>query len=213
METITIKGVRPDIFAGSDLNSEVWNQEVEFKRGGKYLIKAESGRGKSSLCSFIMGYRSDYQGEILFDGENIRSFDVGRLHALRQNSISYLPQGLMLFDELSARENIEIKNDITDFRSAEWIDSALSAFSLSDRGDFPVSKLSFGQKQRVAIIRALCQSADFIILDEPISHLDDKTAATVAEFLQRELQSTNTGLIALSIGKEFNFKYNTILNL
>ncbi len=213
MDKITIRRVTPDIFAGSELNSEVWNQEIEFHKGQRYLINAESGRGKSSLCSYILGYRNDYQGKILFDGEDIRSFDIGHFHTLRQNSISYLPQGLMLFDELSARENIEIKNELTGYRSSEWIDNALVTFMLEDRADFPVSKLSFGQKQRVAIIRALCSRTDFMVLDEPISHLDDNTAHIVSEFLDRELLASGAGLIALSIGKEFQFKYSSTINL
>ena len=60
----------PDVFANrADLASDVWNQDIVFEKGKTYLVEANSGTGKSSLCSFIYGYRNDYQGQILFDEE------------------------------------------------------------------------------------------------------------------------------------------------
>ncbi len=213
MNQIYLQRVVPDIFDKQNIDSQIWNRDIILKRGEKYLVKAESGRGKSSLCSFLMGYRRDYQGEILFDSETIRSFDVGYFHTLRQNSLAYIPQGLMLFDELSALDNILIKNDLTQYKSLEWIMIALERLGLEDRAHFPIQKLSFGQKQRVAIIKALCQPADFLILDEPISHLDDKAAHIVSQLISEELNKGGAGLIALSIGREFDFNYNLKLNM
>ena len=72
MNTIELQQTLPEVFAGRDgINSDVWHRQVNFQRGKSYLIEATSGTGKSSLCSYIYGYRNDYQGIICFDGNNI----------------------------------------------------------------------------------------------------------------------------------------------
>ena len=75
MNTIELQQTLPAVFAGrNSIISDVWHQSLTLKRGEAYLVEAASGTGKSSLCSYIYGYRNDYQGIICFDGKNIRSF-------------------------------------------------------------------------------------------------------------------------------------------
>ena len=78
MNSITLQNVLPVVFSHrQDLQSDIWLQQVELQKGSLYLIEADSGTGKSSLCSYLVGYRRDYQGTILFDGTDIRSYGVG----------------------------------------------------------------------------------------------------------------------------------------
>lgn len=78
MDHIHLQHTLPQVFAARDtVISQVWHQDIVFDKGKRYLIEASSGTGKSSLCSYIYGYRRDYQGIISFDGRNIRSFSVG----------------------------------------------------------------------------------------------------------------------------------------
>lgn len=73
MKSIELRNTLPLVLKTSDCpQSDVWNKEVTFERGRSYLVEAESGKGKSSLCSFVYGQRQDYHGTILFDGEDIR---------------------------------------------------------------------------------------------------------------------------------------------
>ena len=74
-------------------------------------------------------------------------------------------------------------------------------------------KLSFGQQQRVAFIRALCQPFDFLFLDEPISHLDDDDSRIMGELIIAEAKAQGAGVIATSIGKHIELPYNHILQL
>ena len=74
-------------------------------------------------------------------------------------------------------------------------------------------KLSFGQQQRVAFIRALCQPFDFLFLDEPISHLDDDNSRIMGELIITEAKAQGAGVIATSIGKHIELPYNHILQL
>lgn len=76
MNNIKLSNVVPEIFATrEDLRSDVWHTELTLERGKRYLIEAESGTGKSSLCSYLYGQRGDYRGDILFNDENIARFN------------------------------------------------------------------------------------------------------------------------------------------
>ena len=201
METIKLINTLPRVFAGHDgIHSEVWLQDVTLERGQRYLISAESGTGKSSMCSYIYGYRQDYSGDIAFDGQNIRSLTVAQWCEIRQRHIAYLPQDMRLFGEITALENVELKNRLTNHKSREEISQLFEALGIADKMDSLASKLSIGQQQRVAIIRTLCQPCDFILLDEPVSHLDEENNRLVARLITDEAQRQGAGVIATSVG-------------
>lgn len=201
METIKLINTLPRVFAGHDgIHSEVWLQDVTLERGQRYLISAESGTGKSSMCSYIYGYRQDYSGDISFDGQNIRSLTVAQWCEIRQRHIAYLPQDMRLFGEITALENVELKNRLTNHKTPEEIRRLFEALGIADKMDSLASKLSIGQQQRVAIIRTLCQPCDFILLDEPVSHLDEENNRLVARLITDEAQRQGAGVIATSVG-------------
>lgn len=194
-------------------DSRVWLHEVEFKRPDYYMIEAESGTGKSSLCSFIYGNRGDYNGTIEFDGRDVRSFSIAEWCTLRQRAIAYLPQEMHLFPELTVRENILIKNRLTDCKSGEWIRQALQRFEIEQKLDSPAALLSVGQQQRVAIVRALCQPFDFLLIDEPVSHLDARNNSIVASLIDEEARANNASVIATSVGNKINLPVTSTLLL
>ena len=202
------------MFAGQDgIHSDVWLQEITLERGKRYLISAESGTGKSSMCSYIFGYRQDYSGTIAFDGKDIRSITVAQWCDIRQRHIAYLPQDMRLFSELTAMENVELKNRLTGFKSREEILQLFETLGIADKVDSLASKLSIGQQQRVAIIRTLCQPCDFILLDEPVSHLDDENNRTVARLITDEAARQGAGVIATSVGNHLKMDVGKLLNL
>lgn len=207
MNTIELKNTLPAVFAGREKNeSEVWLQNLTFEKGKHYLISAESGTGKSSMCSYIYGYRVDYSGQFLFDGQDIRSITVPQWCEVRKRQIAYLPQDMRLFPELTALENIQLKNQLTGFKTEAQILPLFEALGIADKVNSPVGKLSIGQQQRVAIIRTLCQPCDFILLDEPVSHLDETNNRIVAQLVQEEAQRQGAGIISTSVGN--NVKIN-----
>ncbi|MBR6202252.1 MAG: ATP-binding cassette domain-containing protein, partial [Bacteroidaceae bacterium] len=110
MDKIQLIDTLPNVFVNrDDVVSDIWNKEVSFERGKLYLVEANSGTGKSSLCSYIYGYRHDYQGRILFDGEDVRLYSTSRWTDIRQKRFSLLWQELRIFPELTALENVNIK--------------------------------------------------------------------------------------------------------
>ena len=214
MEKIELINTLPQVFAGRDpVPSQVWQCDLSIERGQHYLIVAESGTGKSSLCAYLYGYRVDYSGTMRFDGRDIRSLTVAEWCQVRQRHIAYLPQEMRLFPELTAMENVQLKNRLTSHKTDREILDWFEALGIPDKVHSPVAKLSIGQQQRVAIIRTLCQPADFILLDEPASHLDDANNSIVADMVQAEAQRQGAGIIATSVGNNLQLEQFKVKSL
>lgn len=214
MNRIELQHILPEVFAGRDaVHSDVWHQSLVLEKENTYLIEAASGTGKSSLCSYIYGYRSDYQGIITFDDINIRKFTVADWCELRKRSIAMLFQDLRLFPELTAWENVQLKNQLTGFRKKKEIMWWFEVLGISDKVNDKVSKMSFGQQQRVAFIRTLCQPFDFVFLDEPISHLDEMNSRAMGKILMEEVGKQGAGVIVTSIGRHLMLDYDKCLKI
>ena len=214
MNSIHFKYVIPQVFASREQqDSEIWQQDVVFEKDRVYLVEADSGKGKSTFCSYIQGYRNDFSGQLLFDDVDVRSLKVNDWVVIRERHISLLFQELRLFPELTAMENVEIKNKLTGFKSRVQIDEWFDMLGISDKRDAKVGRMSFGQQQRVAMIRALVQPFDFILADEPISHLDDSNSDIMGKILMEEAKMQGAGVIITSIGKHMNLDYDKIIKL
>lgn len=214
MNSISLNNTLPNVFLQrTDIQSDIWRQQVSLEKGKTYLVEASSGTGKSSLCSFIIGYRKDYDGKILFDGKDSREFSTKDWTELRQRHISMLFQELRLFPELTALENVEIKNSLTGFKGRKEIEGWFEALGIADKVDAPVRLMSFGQQQRVAMIRALVQPFDFLLADEPISHLDETNSQVMADIMMEEAHRQGAGIVITSIGKHMDLPYDKILKL
>lgn len=214
MQSITLSDVLPRVFADrSDIRSQVWRTDLRLESGKKYLIMAESGGGKSSLCAYIYGYRTDYEGTIRFDNRSIGELSITEWCNVRRNDIAYLPQELRLFPELTALENVELKNRLSRHKTSEQIAEMFDRLGIADKLNSPVGKLSIGQQQRVAIIRTLCQPCSFFLLDEPVSHLDAANNSIVARMVTEEAERLGAGIIATSVGNNLDINAEEVLRL
>ena len=110
-------------------------------------------------------------------------------------------------------ENVEIKNKLTNFKTREQILEWFDMLGIADKLDAKVGRMSFGQQQRVALMRALVQPFDFILADEPISHLDDNNGRIMGEILMREAKAQGAGVIITSIGKHIPMEYDRVFRL
>lgn len=215
IQSITLRTMLPAVFAGSEREmpvaaSEIWMRpEVKFTKPDHYIIEAESGTGKSSLCAYIYGSRTDYSGELYFDSTAAASLSIEQWCALRRESLAYLPQDMRLFPELTVMENIMVKNRLTDFYSEAEILERLERLELRHKAAQRAAHLSIGQQQRVATIRALCQPFDFLLADEPVSHLDERNNAALAALISSEAAQRGAAVVATSVGNKLalsNFK-------
>ena len=200
---ITLSGMLPRVFLSERIPaSDVWRNELTFERGRFYLVEAASGGGKSSMCAYIFGARTDYEGKLMFDSTDVSTLEMNEWQALRRRNLAYLPQELSLFPELTAMQNIELKNSLTGWKSREEIEECLHKLGIDSRRDYPVGKMSIGQQQRVGIIRSICQPFDFILLDEPVSHLDGDNNRIAAMMIMDEARRQGAGIISTSVGNK-----------
>lgn len=189
-------------------DSDIWEAgSVLLEKGKTYLFTAPSGKGKTTLLSILYGIRKDYSGMIRVDGRDISTFDDLEWSQMRKHHFSTVFQGLELFDELTAMENIMIKNRQTDYYSAAVISELASVFDIVHHLERPAGFMSYGQKQRVAVIRALCQPFSFLFADEIFSHLDTALSETIFSVVISECQKRKAGLLftALHEPSTFNF--------
>ncbi len=215
---LTLHQLLPNVFADTGIeqaSSDVWQVDLTFQRGQSYLVEASSGRGKTSLCMFLYGLRTDYRGEITVttqEGATHRLSELD-LDELRQRNLAMMFQDNRLFSELTPVENCLLKNRLTNHLSEQEIRSMLVRLGLESKLDIPCELLSLGQQQRVAFVRMLCQPVDFYLLDEPVSHLDDDNARLMSEMLQQAQATTGAGLILTSIGRNLPYRYDHLLKL
>jgi len=145
------------------------------KPGETVAIVGESGSGKSTIASILLGFYSDFEGEILLDGTSIREY---QLMCLRQN-IAFVPQDVILFDDTIER-NIRYGMDENEERTNTVLEATqIKSFSNQLRRGLDTKigeaggRLSGGQRQRIAIARGLYRDAPILILDEATSALDN----------------------------------------
>ena len=201
IKEIRFEGMLPEVFQNERIpESDVWKTGLVLERGEHYLIEAASGGGKSSMCSYIFGSRDDYKGKLLFDSRDVREFTISDWQEIRRRNIAYLPHELDLFPELTAWENIQLKNKLTSHLSDAEIENCLEELGIASRRDYPAGRMSIGQQQRVAIIRSICQPFDFILLDEPVSHLDEDNNRIAAAIIGREAERQGAAIVSTSVG-------------
>lgn len=199
---IRLEHVTPTPLRGAAADSEIWNQDVQFEPGSRWLIQAPSGKGKTTLLSLLYGLRADYEGRVLLDGADVRAFRPEDWSRVRQRQMACVFQDFQLFDELTAWQNVRLKNELASSRAGSDIQAMFEALGLADKLQQPLATLSRGQKQRIAIIRALCQPFAWLLLDEPFSHLDPATARRAAQLIQAECQRQQAGLLLAGLEAE-----------
>ena len=118
-----------------------------------------------------------------------------------------------MFPELTAWENVQVKNQLTQFKSDAEISTWFDVLGIADKRNTKLGHLSYGQQQRVALMRALCQPFDFLLADEPVSHLDADNSHLMAEVMMEEARRQGAGVIITSIGHHMNLPYEKIFKL
>ena len=212
---IELKNIKPFplIENGISPTSEVFDTEGVFQKGKKYLVKAPSGKGKSTLLHLIYGLRNDYEGTLKKDHKDLKNFNYDDWATIRQKKIAIVFQDLRLFLNLTALENILLKRDLTDTPSVNEAKNMAEQLGITAQLNQKCETLSYGQRQRVAIIRALCQPFDILLLDEPFSNLDVDNIKIATDLIEKACERNNAGLVLVSLGDEYYFNYDKILVL
>ncbi|HXR83217.1 MAG TPA: ATP-binding cassette domain-containing protein [Hanamia sp.] len=196
MMQIQLRKVIPDyIEKEKRQNSQIWEQDLTINKGEHLHIVAPSGSGKTSLIHFIYGLRKDYSGTIFYDNAEIKNLSTENFSSFRQNKISIIFQDLRLFENQTVKENIEIKRMLDPYHSSEKIDEMTLRLGIKNKLDQEVKNCSYGEQQRIAIIRALMQPFDFLLLDEPYSHLDEVNRKKAMELIYEECEKRDAAMV------------------
>ncbi len=211
---IQLQNVMPTPLNGLNHGPEsIWGNPVEINQGEHILLNASSGKGKSTFTFTTTGLRKDYSGVILYDGKDIKKFTPEDWTILRQTKISVVFQDLQLFPKLTVRENLLLKNDLTNTYTEKELEEKLSYLGIGDKWNQMCGLLSMGQQQRVAILRSLCQPFQWLIMDEPFSHLDKENAAKCLQLIKDRCLEQKAGFVLTTLGETHESTYSRELKL
>lgn len=191
----------------------IWGNLVELKSGKHIVLNASSGKGKSTFTSLMLGLRSDFSGTILFDGKDTKQFTLVDWTTIRQNKVSAVFQDLQLFSDLTVAENLLIKNRLTNIFSEKEILEMLEKLEIENKWQQKCGLLSMGQQQRVAIVRSLLQPFEWLMMDEPFSHLDEGNTQRCLNLITKRCEELNAGFVLTSLGSYHGFEYEQELKL
>jgi putative ABC transport system ATP-binding protein len=202
---IKLQEVIPDyIDKESIVKSQIWGKNILIEKGEHLHIVAPSGSGKTSLMHFIYGLRKDYSGTISYDNTKIKKLSVESFSSFRQKQVSIIFQDLRLFPEQTVRENIDIKRLLNPYHSLKVIDEMAARLGIEKKLNQLTKTCSYGEQQRIAIIRSLMQPFDFILLDEPYSHLDEANRKKAMDLIYEECEKRNAAMIFADL-KQIDF--------
>jgi len=193
--------------------SEVWRHDLTFTKGEYVKIVAPSGSGKSSLMHFLYGLRNEYNGSILYNSNSLKNFSPEDFASYRKDHISIVLQDMRLFPEQTVWENIELKRQLNPFHPAEKIREMAERLGIGNKLSSKCRTCSYGEQQRVAIIRALMQPYDFLLLDEPFSHLDDKNSQNAMQLMLEESKLRNAAIIFADLERIDYFPFTRLFHL
>lgn len=211
---ITLQRIMPEPLASIQHGEgSIWGNDVVLESGKKIMLNASSGKGKSTFTLTAVGLRTDYSGTLSYDGQDIRTFKADDWTIIRQRKVSVVFQDLQLFPNLTVRENLVIKNKLTDCFTEDRLKEMLATLGIENKWEQKCGLLSMGQQQRVAIIRALAQPYEWLILDEPFSHLDEENAQLCLRMIDERTTDLGAGFVLTSLGDNHGFAYDYTLKL
>lgn len=196
--------LREKVAAG---RSGIWNKTVSFNKGEHIFIQAPSGTGKTTLIHILYGLRKDYEGTVAWGGNALATAGKETLADIRTKNISVIFQDMRLFPELTAWENIDIKRQLTNTVSEQQAHEWLDRLGLKDKKNSPGRTLSYGEQQRVAIVRALLQPFEWLLMDEPFSHLDHANTAKAIALIGEVVAQHKAGMILADLDENTFFPY------
>lgn len=194
-------------------SSEIWQKEVNWGGKERIFVQAPSGTGKTTLVHILYGLRQDYEGEVVWSGQVLRKLNVEEQSKLRQGPISVIFQDMRLFPALTAWENLEIKRVLSNTVAEADVRQMMEALGIADRAERPAATLSYGEQQRVSIIRALLQPFQWLLMDEPFSHLDEANTRKAAALIDSVVERNKASFLLADLDDNAHFSYSQKLKL
>jgi len=181
------------------------NINVTFNTGEFILLLGQSGSGKSTLLNLISGIDAPDHGDIFVNNLAINQLSERDRTLFRREHIGFIFQFFNLIPTLTVFENVtlavQLNGGVTRAREQE-IEALLEQVGLSHRQQAFPDRLSGGEQQRVAILRAIAHNPTLLLADEPTGNLDEETGGTILQLLLNLIRQTNRTLIMASHNPE-----------
>ena len=200
---------------GDEEIKAVYKIDFSIKENEKIVIYGRSGSGKSTLLNLLSGLDTYSDGEISYKNYKYNN-QHKKLTQLRKESMGFVYQFHHLLKEFTSIENVALGSMISGDnkkRSLEKASDILDRFGLSERLNHFPSQLSGGEKQRVAMARALINKPDLIFLDEPTGNLDKDTSKEVINYLNQLTDEFKSSIIVATHDPEFRNFSDKILTM
>jgi lipoprotein-releasing system ATP-binding protein len=178
--------------------------DIQVNKGEFVSILGASGAGKSTLLHFLAGLDKPNEGEVLLNGQNIYTMKDNKRALLRNKDIGVVFQFYHLLPEFSAQDNIMLPALIAGVRVSSArakAEQLLAEIGLTNRKEHKPSALSGGEQQRIAIARALINSPQLLLCDEPTGNLDSHTGQTICELLLKLNKNLNITIVVATHSK------------
>jgi putative ABC transport system ATP-binding protein len=187
---------------------------ISVPQGEFLVIQGSSGSGKTTLLSIISGLDRPDEGRVRFNGTDLTDLDEESLAPLRNRGFGFVFQSFHLVPSLSARENVAFPAELN--RDADALDRAqalLKRVGMADRGaNFP-HQLSGGEKQRVALCRALINHPAILFADEPTGNLDSENSAAILNLLAEVRRERSVTLVLVTHSPEVAAAADRVITL
>ena len=197
-EILTLKNINQFFFQGKNKVEVLKKLNFSISKASKIAIIGSSGSGKSSLLNIASLIQSPKSGDIFIMGKNAARLKDNEKSFLRRKNIGYIHQQNSLLMEFNAYENIYLTLLLNGFNSSYAKEKALDllkVINLENRASHKPSALSGGEQQRIAIARAISNSPEIIIADEPTGNLDKVNSDKVIDELIKISHINNTSLL------------------
>ena len=176
---------------------------ISFEKGKVYALLGESGAGKTTFLSLLAGLDTCNDGEILYNGEDLKAINRDRYRA---KNIGMIFQQFNLLHRFNAVENVQMAMEISKYKiknSRQYVEGLLDGLGISgDKSRRKVIELSGGEQQRVAIARAISHQPEIILADEPTGSLDETNQTAIIDNLVKLAKNDNKCVIISTHSRE-----------
>jgi putative ABC transport system ATP-binding protein len=199
---MSLKNISKSFAEGSVVHRVLRSVNAEFDQGECIALLGRSGSGKSTLLNLISGIDRPDSGRIVIGGVDITALSEHRRTLFRRKNIGFIYQFFNLIPTLTVLENVMLPLELNGENNRSRALEILDEVGLLDRkGDYP-DRLSGGEQQRVAIIRALVHDPLIILADEPTGNIDKETGHNILDIMERLIRKRNKNLILVTHSKE-----------
>ena len=191
------------------------NINFNIKKEKDLLITGPSGIGKTTLLSILCGLQQPSDGRILYNDISLYSLAESKVDEFRGQDLGIVFQNFNLINTFTIKQNLQLANSALGSKDTDHIYELLQRVGLAEKSHIKVSKLSIGEKQRVAVARAFIGNPKWIFCDEPTSSLDDRNTDIITNLIKEESIRCKASLILITHDKRVQsiLNFNEILRL